>query len=103
MGMLEGRAGCRSVIFEDEYISQPEVFAQIQNPIAIGPKEVLHALLRQRREGLLVIGRLNEDFMRAYSIHAVIKSDALPPEVPFNLKGRKLVRNNPNVPARTVR
>ena len=103
MGVLEGCARGRSVIFEDEHIPQPEVFSQIQNPIAIGPKEVLHALLRQRREGPFMVRRLNDDFMRAHTVHAVIESHAFPAEVPFNLKGRKLVRNNPDVPARTVR
>ena len=33
-----------------------------------------------------MVGCLNDDFMRAHSVHAVIESQALPPKVAFNLK-----------------
>jgi hypothetical protein len=73
MRMLE-RSPCRnSVVFEDEDISKTLIPPQIDDPLAIGPQDILHCPQWHRRKSPAMLGRFDHHFMSPNAVHFVVK------------------------------
>ena len=100
MGVLQRRPGGRPVVFEDEDIPEAQVSLEIHHSIAVGPQHVFDSFGRQVGEGVFVVGGLDNHFVRAEAVHAVVQPDADSSKVALDLERRKLVGDHPHRPAR---
>ena len=101
--MLQGGSCGIAMIFENERVAKPLIVLQVQHAIAIGPQNVLNRAVRQGGESALVIGGLNDHFVRAHAIHAVKQAIALAVEVAFDAQRGKFIGNYTNGPTGRIR
>src|SRR5688572_7810210 len=102
MAVFQRGTGCGSVILEYQNISEPHVLLQINHAITIRPEDVLDPFNWHIGQAILVVRRLDDDFMCADPIHAIVETEALAVEVAFDLECGELVRHNTHGPVRTV-
>ena len=69
--MLERGAGGFSVILEEQDVFEAAIFFQVENAVAEGPEHVFDALGWELREGHVVVGRFDDDFVGADAVHLV--------------------------------
>ena len=69
----------------------------------IGPQDVLDGALGQRGQRAVVVGRFDDDFVRADAVHAVEQAFAFAVQVAFDAQRRKLVGHDAHAPAGRVR
>ena len=69
--VLERSARGFAVILEEQDVFEAPVFFQIENAVAEGPEHIFNALRRQRGQGGIVVGRLDDDLVRADAVHLV--------------------------------
>src|SRR5437868_14377300 len=82
--MLQGGACRLPVILEDQNVLEAAILLEIDDAVAESPKHVLDAFLRHVGEGLRVIRRLDNDFMRTDAVHAVVHTIGAAIEVSFD-------------------
>ena len=90
------------MVLENQNIAEPEVFAEIQHPVAIGPEHVLDFLRRHLGEAFDMGRGFNDDFMCADPVHSVIETEAFAPHFTLNLERGKLIGDDPDGPIRGV-
>ena len=101
--MLERRARRRAVILEQQDVAKPPILLQVEHPLAERPQHPLNLRFRHRRQRLVVIGRLDDHFVRADAVHPIEQPLAFPIEVAFHLQRGKLVRHDSKIPAGRIR
>src|SRR5262249_53949779 len=69
-----------------------------ENAIAKGPQHIFDSLRRQRGERGVVVGRFDDDLMRAYAVHLVEHSFGLLVEIAFDDQRGELVRDDAHRP-----
>src|SRR6266478_1982912 len=99
MGVVDGRPGSFSVIFEDENIAEALIVLQVQHAVPIAPEHVLHGAFRQGGERCKMVWRLNHDFVRADSVHLVKETLSLTVQFALDTQGGKFVGHNPDAPS----
>src|SRR4029077_583686 len=100
--VLQRGSGRFSVILEEQNVFEAPVFLEVENTIAEGPQNVFDSLRRKRRQGGVVVGRFDDDFVGADAIHLVKHAFGLFIQIALDSEGRELVRNNADRPTRTV-
>src|SRR5216684_3062388 len=100
--MIDGRAGSFPVILENQNVTETLVILQVQHAITITPEDVLHGAFGQGGERRKMVGRLDNDFMRADSVHLVKETFSFAVQFAFDAQGGKFVWHNPDAPARRV-
>jgi hypothetical protein len=103
VGVLKGSSRGHAVVLEDEDISKPLVSFQIEDPLAIGPQNILHGFKGKRGESLLMERCFDDNLVGPNSVHFVKHSLTLPIETSFDSKGREFVWNDTEAPSRGVR
>ena len=103
VAVLERRAGRRAVVLEQQDVAEPDVVLQIEHAVAERPQHALDLRLRHRRKPLVVIGRLDDDLVRADAAHPVEHPLALAVERALDAQRRELVGHDAQVPAGAVR
>ena len=102
VGVVQRGAGRSAVVFEHRNVAKPHIALEVCDPITNGAQDSFESYRGQVGQGFLVVGRLDDDFMGPDPVHAVEESDPFPVEGAFDLQGWKLIRNDPNLPARAV-
>jgi hypothetical protein len=93
----------RAVVLEDEDVAEPPILPQVEHTLAISPEDPLNRHGRQRGQGRVVLGRLDDHLVGADAVHLVEQALALSVEPTFHLQRRELVRHHTHVPPGTVR
>ena len=91
-----------AVVLENKDVSESRVFLQIDHAIAIGPQHILDPLRRHVGQAICVVRGLDDDFMCADPIHAIVEAEALAVEVAFDLERRELIRHDTHGPVLAV-
>src|SRR6516225_1343920 len=89
--------GC-AMVLEDHDVLEALVFLQIEDAVAEGPQHILNPLFGQRCQRLVMVRRLNNDFVRADAVHLVEHAIGRAVQAAFNLQCRKLVGHYTNRP-----
>src|ERR1700728_1800760 len=100
--MLQRRSRGLAVVFEDQDVFEAAIFFQIEDAVPERPQNVFNAFGRQRGEAGGVVGRLNNDFVRPDSVHAIKHALRLAVERAFNTQSWKLIGHDANRPTRGV-
>src|SRR5229473_1295192 len=100
--MIDGRAGSFPVILENENVTETLVILQVQHAITITPEDVLHGAFGQGGERRKMVGRLDDNFVRADSVHLVKETFAFAVQFAFDAQCRKFVWHHADAPARRV-
>src|SRR5258708_60954 len=100
--MIDSRAGGFSVILENEDVTEALVILQVEHAIPIAPQNVLHSTLGQRGERRKMVGRLDDHFVRADSVHLVKETFAFAVQFAFDAQCGKFVWHHADAPARRV-
>ena len=98
--VLERGAGDGALVLEDKDVAKPAILPEIQHALAEGRQHALDLDFGHRRECLVVIGRLDDHFVRADAVHPVEHPVAFAIEPALDLQRRKLVRARPARPSR---
>ena len=102
MRMLERRASRPAVVLEQQDVAQAAVLPEVAHALAERRQHPLDLGLGHRRQRLDVIGRLDDDFVRADPVHAIEHPLAFAVEPALDLQRRKLVGHDAQFPAGTV-
>src|SRR5512146_2414929 len=97
--MLERCACGLTGVLEDQDVLESFVLPEVDDAIAISPEHIFNALFRHRGQRGEVVGRLDDDLVRADAVHLVEHSLGLPVQVPFNAERGELVGYDANRPA----
>src|SRR5258707_844900 len=100
--MLKRCAGGFSVIFEDQNVAEALVVFQVEHAVAVGPQNIFDGPRLESGERGHVVGRFDDDFVGADSIHFVEQAFAFAVEIAFDAERGKAVGNDANVPAGSV-
>src|SRR6266481_2467942 len=100
--MIDGRACGLPVILENENVTEALVILQVEHAIPIAPEDVFHSAFGQCGERSKMVGRLDDNFVRADSIHLVKETFALAVEFAFDAQSGKFVWYHADAPARGV-
>src|SRR5580704_12088664 len=100
--VLEGSARSLAVILENQDVLEAPVFFQIKNAVTKGPKHIFNSLGCQSTEARIVVGSLDNDFMRAHAVHAVEHALGLAVEAALDAECGKFIGNHPHRPSRRV-
>src|SRR5260370_37494786 len=99
MGMIDGRAGSFSVIFENEDVAKALVILEVQHAIPITPEDVFDGAFRQSGQRCTMVRRHDDHFVRADSIHLVKETFSFTVQFAFDAERGKFVRHNADAPA----
>src|SRR5215467_14350451 len=102
MRVLKRSPGGFAVILKNENVLEAAVFLQIEDAVAEGPEHVFNALGGQAGEAQRVVGRLDDRFVGANSVHLVEHAFGLLGKIAFDTESRKLVGNHANGPSGAV-
>src|SRR5215469_10372380 len=102
MRMLQRSSRGFTVVFEDENVFEATILLEIDDAIAKGPENIFDAFLGHIGEGLRVIRCLDDYFMSADAVHAVVHAVGSATEVPLDSQCRILVGHNAHRPARFI-
>src|SRR5260370_1363222 len=102
VGVIDGRPGSFSMVFENEDVAKALIIFQIQHTVAISPEHVLHGTFGQGGERCKMVWRFDHNFVRADSIHLVEETLSLAVQFTLDAQCWKLVGHNPDAPARRV-
>jgi hypothetical protein len=72
MRVFERLAGRLAVILEEQNVFETHIAAKVEHAIAVSPEEVLDPLLGHVAEGLHVLWRFDDHFVRADAVHLVV-------------------------------
>src|SRR5205823_10835852 len=100
--MFKRRAGRLAMVLEDENVFETAILLEIDDAIAEGPEHIFDALCRHGGEGLVMIRRLDDHFVCADAIHAVVHAVRTAVQVSFDPQCRILVGNHADRPAGLV-
>src|SRR5262249_30185073 len=100
--MFERSAGGLAIILEQDDAAEALVLLQIIDALLEGPEHFSDLARGHLGERLLVLARLDDDFVRTNAAHLVVHSFAGAVETPFNAEHGKLVGNDTDTPARLV-
>src|ERR1700733_6772683 len=100
--MFDSGPGRLAVIFEKQNVAEAPIVFQIEHAVAISPQNFFHAFFVDQRERLLVIGRFDDHFVRAHSVHTIEKAFAFAVQSSFDPQRRKLVGHHSHRPSRSV-
>src|SRR6202011_4832610 len=100
--MFERRSRRFAVVLEDQDVLEPPVFFQVQYAIAEGPQDVFNALGRKGGQAGGMIGRFDNDLMRADPVHFVEHAFGLTAEIALNPERREFIGYDADCPARSV-
>ena len=90
--------GWLALVLKHGDVLKARVAFQINNPQRIGREHQLDLLVGQPRERPVVVGRLDNNFVRAHRAHAVVDAFRGAPQVAFNLVKRRQMRTHPDTP-----
>jgi len=90
------------MVLENQNVTEPHIFLEIDHAVAIGPQHVLDPLGRHVGQAFLVVGGFDDDFMGPDPIHAIIEAEALAVERAFDLKRGELIRYDTDGPVRVI-
>ena len=82
------------MVLENQDVSEPYVFLQIDHAIAIGPEHVLDPFCRHVGQAICVVRGLDDDFMCSDPIHSIVEAETLAVEVAFDVERGELVRHD---------
>jgi hypothetical protein len=102
MWMLQRCACSFAMVFENENVFEAAISFQVNDAVAEGPEHVLNAFVGHVGKCLPVVWRLDNHFVRADSIHAVVHAFRTPVEVAFDSQGGILVGHHAHRPARPI-
>ena len=80
-----------AVVLEDHDVAEARVLLQVDDAVAVGPEDILDLLVRQVAQRQHVVGRLDDDLVRADAVHLVVEAVALLVEVALDPQGGELV------------
>ena len=98
MAVFQCGARSPSMVFKDQDVAQPHILLEIQDAVSIGPEHVLHALGRQVGKVFLVGRGLDDDFVGADTVHAIVQPEPFAPHVSFDMQGGELVGDDADTP-----
>src|SRR5229473_5968626 len=102
MGVVDGRPGSFSMVFENEDVAKALIVLQVQHTVAIAPEHVLHGTFGQGGERCKMVWRFDHNFVRADSIHLVEETLSLAVQFTLDAQCWKLVGHNPDAPAGSI-
>src|SRR5258708_536353 len=100
--MFEGSAGGFSVIFEDKDVTEAFVVFKIEHAVAVSPQNIFDGARLKSGERGHVVGRFDDDFVGADSVHFVEQAFAFAIEIAFDAERPEAIGNDANVPAGSV-
>src|ERR1700730_712950 len=100
--MLQRRPRGLAMVLENQDVLEPSVLLQIEDAVAKGPQNVFDSLRRKRGKTRSMVGRLNNDLVRADPVHAIEHALRLAIQRTFNSKGWELVGHDPDRPSRRI-
>src|SRR5580700_10949602 len=101
--MLERCAGGFSVILENQNVAEALVVLEVQHAVAEGPEHVFDLLFSHRCQSAAMVGRFDDDLVRADAVHPIEEPFAFPVQVSLDAQRGKFVGNDAHLPARCVR
>src|ERR1700678_2852663 len=102
MSVFECGASRLAMILVEKNVAKAAIVFQVEHAIAIGPEDFFHAFFADRGEGEVVIGSLDDHFVRAHAVHAVEQAIAFAIEPPFDAESGEFVGNYAKRPARCI-
>src|SRR5437588_5224240 len=102
MWMLHRGPRRLAVILEDQDVLEAAIPLEVGDAIAEGPEHVFNALIRHVGKCVPVVRRLDNHFMRANSVHAVVHAVGATVEISFDSQSGILVRHHADCPTRLV-
>src|SRR5437667_3226127 len=72
--VFERGPGGVAVVFENQNVLEAPVLFEVEDPVAEGPEHVFDARHRHRRQGQVVVRRLNDHLVRADAVHLVVET-----------------------------
>ena len=92
-----------SVVLEDQDVLEAPVLLQVDDAVAKCPEHVFDSLLGKSRQSGIVLGRLDDDLVRADAVHLVEHAFGLATQASLDAKRGKLVRDHAHRPASASR
>src|SRR5258706_7694585 len=97
VAVLQGGAGVLAVVLEDQDVAEAVVVLEVHHAVPEGPEHVLDLLRRQLAQLLRVIGRLDDDLVRADPVHLVVEASPRRSSPPSIWSAGNLVGTTPTV------
>ena len=79
--MFEGGPGSLAVVLEYQNIPEPEIPFEIDDPVSVGMEYLREVSVVDGGEGIVMVGRLDDDLMSADAVHPVKKPPHPPAQV----------------------
>ena len=87
------------MIFENKDVLETTIFFEVENAVAVSPKNVFNLFRWQGGQAGVVVGRFNNYFMCADTVHAVEHAVGLAVERTFDAEGGELIGDHADRPA----
>src|SRR5271166_1514591 len=97
--MLQRRSRRRTVVLKDHDVFEPLVLLQVEDAVAEGPQHILDALLRQRGQRGVVLGRLDDDLVRPDARHLIEHAYGGTVQTSFDAERWELIGDHAHRPA----
>jgi len=102
MAVLQGGPRRGALILKNQNVAKPKIFLEVQNPVAIGPQDILQPLGGEVGKTLFVVRGFDDDFVGADAVHAVIETEPFAAHVALHMQGGKFIGHHSHGPIGTV-